>query len=139
MYRKLVPYDGKRFFGVDQVALHRTAERLLASIPRSLPDDEPYGIRERLLPTLEKAINGAIEWPIMDEREFIDGKYIYERREGLLPNFFGDEFQKAYANFSVTARSLPLDPPEIEIVDGQQCAWMDFEEQGDWPDKVKYR
>lgn len=138
MYRKLVPYDGKRFFGVDQVALHRTAERLLASVPESLPEDDSYDIHQRLVPMLKKAIVGAIELPIMDERELIDGRYIYERREGLLPNLSGDEFQRAYASFSVNARSLPLDPPEVEIVDGQQCAWIDFEEEGDWPDKVKY-
>ena len=139
MYRKLVPYDGKRFFSVDQVALRRTAERLRTLIPPSLPDDEPYGIRERLLPALEKAISGAIDQPIMDERELVNGRFIREDVEGLLPAWFTREFLGVFADFSVTARSLPLDPPEIEIVDGQQCAWMDFEEEGDWPDKVKYR
>ncbi|MGH8076301.1 MAG: hypothetical protein ACREPE_03105 [Lysobacter sp.] len=138
MYRKLVPYDGKRFFDVDQVALRRTAERLRALIPASLPSDEPYGIHQRLLPALKKAIDGAIEQPVMGERELIDGRFVHEEIEGLLPVYFTREFLTAFANFSVTARSLPLDPPEIEIVDEQQCAWMDFEEEGDWPDKVKY-
>lgn len=139
MYRKLVPFDGKRFFDVDRVALRRTAERLRALIPSSLPLDEPYGIRERLLPVLEKLISGEVNQPFMDELEFIGGQYVHERREKSLPDIFDREFQTAYANFSVTARSLPLDPPEIEVVGGQQCGWMDFEEEGDWPDRVKYR
>jgi hypothetical protein len=139
MYRKLVPYDGKRFFDVDQVALRRTAERLQALIPPSLSLDEPYGIRERLLPALKKVLAGEINQPFMDELEFIGGQYIHERREKSLPNIFDREFQTAYANFSVTARSLPLDPPEVETIDGQQRAWMDFEEEGDWPNRVKYR
>ena len=139
MYRKLVPFDGRRFFDVDQVALRRTAEQLLESIPTSLPSDDAYGVRQRLLPALKKAIAGEITQPFLEERELIDGRFAYEDMEGLLPAYFTREFLTAYANFSVTARSLPLDPPEIEIVDGQQCAWMDFEEKGDWPDKVKYR
>lgn len=139
MYRKLVPYDGKRFFDVDQVALRRTAGRLQALIPPSLPLDEPYGIRERLLPALKKVLSGGISQPFMDELEFIGGQYIHERREKSLPKIFDREFQTAYANFSVTARSLPLDPPEVEIIDGQQRAWMNLEEEGDWPNRVKYR
>lgn len=90
------------------------------------------------MPALNKAIGGLLEQPYMDEREIIGGRYIYDRAEGLLPSEMTPEFQAAYSKFSVRARSLPLDPPHIELVDGQQCAWMDFEEEGDWPEKVRY-
>lgn len=138
MYRKLVSFDGRRFGEVDQVALVRTARRLLALLQKIDSVDDPYGIFSRLLPALEASIDGRVTKPFTDEHEIIDGRYMYEDLEGLLPSYFDREFQKAFADFSVTARALPLDPPEIEQVGGRQCAWMSFEEEGDWPDKVKY-
>lgn len=137
MYRKLVPFDGAHFEAVDQIALRRTAQRMLELIP-DLPLDDSYGIRACLVPTLKKALEGRISRSIVDEREIIGGLYIYESREEILPPYLTREFQTAYARFVTTVMSWPLDPPEVEWVDGQKCAWMDFEEEGDWPTKVKY-
>jgi hypothetical protein len=137
MYRKLVPFNGRQFGEVDKIALHRTAAQLKTLLPAITYSDD-YEIQTKLAPALERSMTGQIDRPFVDEREFIDGRYIYERMEGELPDIFGNDFQNAFAKFSVAARSIPLDPPEIEIVNGVRCAWMDFEEEGDWPDKVKY-
>lgn len=137
MYRKLVPYDEKGFGVVDKVALRRTAKRLLELIP-SVSDDDSFGIHSRLVPAIERAVAGLIDVPIEDERQLVDGRFTYESIEGILPSVFTREFVSAYADFCVTALALPLDPPEIEFVDGRQFAWMEFEEDGDWPKMVKH-
>src|SRR5690242_7620138 len=114
MYRKLVPFNGRQFGEVDKIALRRTAAQLKAVLP-TMDFIDDYGINSRLMVVLERSLDGKVDRPFSEEREFIDGKYIYERREGILPDIFGKIFQNAFAKFSVAARSIPLDPPEIEI------------------------
>ncbi|WP_148300331.1 hypothetical protein [Holophaga foetida] len=137
MYQKLVPFDGQRFNAVDPIALRRTAQKLIDQLPE-IPEDDPYEIRARLIPTLRRAIAGQVQQPIKDELELIGGLFIHERREGIHNINLGLNFSNLYAKFAARALALPLDSLKIEMVNGQQCAWADFEEEGDWPNKVKY-
>lgn len=49
------------------------------------------------------------------------------------------EFQSAVAAFSVTAEALSVEETEYVVIDGVTYGWVDFEDEGDWPEKVKYR
>jgi hypothetical protein len=134
---KLVSFDGQHFSEVDQIALRRTARRLLELIPE-VPDNDPYEVRSRLIPILKLAIEDKIRKQYKDDLELIGSQFIYERREKLFYGVRGINFTNFYAKLSVTEMALPLDRVKVEIMDGQRCTWMEFEEEGDWPNKVKY-
>ena len=88
---------------------------------------------------IEAAICGEITQSMdEDECNFISRNYYHDKSEGTLPLEYDEAFITAVAEFSVTAEALSLeDTPEV-IVDGTTYGWLDFEEDGDWPDKVKH-
>lgn len=137
MKRKLVPFNGKQFLEVDKVALKRTANALMETIDFNIVGD-PYEVESKLKPVLSMAIRNEISIPYSENTDLIGGKYLYDYREGTLPEAISREFQKAFANFAVVALSMPLDILKLEKVNGIQMAWFEFEEEGDWPAKVKH-
>jgi hypothetical protein len=43
------------------------------------------------------------------------------------------------SEFTVAAQALSLEHTPKILKDGVTYAWLDFEEEGDWPEKVKYK
>lgn len=91
------------------------------------------------MPVLEASIRGEIiKFLDGDESKFISGNYYHDKSEGLLPPEYYQDFTTAVAEFSVAAEALSLEDFEEVIFDGNKSGWGDFEEPGDWPDKVKH-
>lgn len=74
----------------------------------------------------------------LDVIQFISKNYYHDKREGLLTSEYDQYFTNAVADFSVTLQGLSLEQTEKIIKDGITYGLVDFEEEGDWPDKVKY-
>lgn len=140
MYRKLARYDQWHFAEVDPVCLRRMAIRLRDLIVQKIDKSkDTYGFYSNTMPFLEAAIRGEIiESMDEDESHFISRNYYHEKSEGSLPPEYDQDFMTAVAEFSVTAEALSLDDFDEVIIDGVTYGWVDMEEPGDWPDKVKY-
>lgn len=140
MYKKLVRYDKTHFTEVDPVRLKRTAARLRDLINLKIPkDNDPYSFHTLTLPILEAAIRGEIGYPLnQDASEFISSNFIHDKGEGIMPPTYDGEFTHAVADFSVTAEALSFEDHQHIDVNGQPHAWLEFEDEGDWPDKVKF-
>lgn len=141
IYKKLAKYDQWHFAEVDPVFLRRTAltlrEQILQKIER---DDDPYLFYSRTLPVLEAAIRGEIVKSLDEERSgFISRNYYHAKSEGTLSPRYDHEFTSAVSHFSVAAEALSLEHSETVVVDGVTYKWRKFEEEGDWPDEIKYR
>jgi hypothetical protein len=132
MYRKLVkldPDNGWSFSEVDLICVRRAAAALKDYMERCIdPDDDPYEIRDQVLPLCEGALDGTLKLPLV----FADLPLKYPSREGLVP----ESFSHYWANFTVPATGSHLETPQEVLVDGERCAYMDFEEPGDWPEVV---
>ncbi len=131
MTKKLVPYDGRQYLEIDQVALRRTAKELLAQISFEVGENDPYKIKSRLMPIIDSAIRGEIATPFRERTELIGGLFDYEYGEGTLPSYLAGGFQRAFVSFAVIALGWPLDVPIVEHVNGVQMAWIEFEEEGE--------
>lgn len=141
MHRKLVRYDKWHFSEVDPVCLKRTAIRLRDEIKRKVdPSNDRYGFYSKTMPILEAAIRGEILNSFdEDECAFISRNYDHDKGEGILPPEYDKDFGTAVAEFAVTAEALSLEDFEEVIIDGVTYGWVDHEDPGDWPDKVKHR
>lgn len=140
MKKKLVRYDAGRFSELDPIRLKRKAlvlrEKIFGKISK---DNDPYLFYKNTLPIVEAALRGEITAPLdQDAGTFIDENYVWNKREGTLPKEYDNEFASALAGFSVTVRGLSLEKTEDIVVDGVTHRWLDLEEDGDWPDKVKF-
>lgn len=133
MYRKLVkldPNNGWRFSEVDVIEVRRSAAALKDYIERCIdPDDDPYEIREQVLPLCEGALDGTLKLPL----SINDLPLEYPRREGLVP----ESFKHYWAEFAVPATGSPLETTERVTIDGEQYAPTWFEEPGDWPHELE--
>lgn len=133
MYRKLVkldPNNGWSFSEVDLVCVRRAAQALKDYIERCIdPDDDPYEIREQVLPLCEGTLDGSLKLPLV----FADLPLKYPSREGLLP----ESFEHYWAEFCVPATGTPLETLEEYVKDGERHAYMEFEEPDDWPEVVE--
>ncbi len=141
MHKKLVRYDQWHFAEVDPVRLRRTAIRLHEQVLQKVNvAEDKYSFYSRTMPIVDAAIRGEIVASLNgDESHFVSGNYYHDKREGILPSEYDAEFQSAVAGFSVTAEALSLEKTEHVVIDGVSYGWVDFEDEGDWPDKVKYR
>lgn len=101
-----------------------------------IPTDDQYKVHTRLLPILELAIRGEIYKPFEKNSDLIDGKYLWDEREGLLPPEYEGEFSGRFSEFAVTAKGVAIDQVEPFIQDGITYAYMELEEPDDWPDLV---
>lgn len=139
MYKKLIRYDQWHFSEVDPVCLKRTAIRLRDQIKQKIKEsNDVYGFYSKTMPILEAAIRGEITKSLdEDECEFISRNYDHDESEGLLPPEYDDDFVTAVAEFSVTAEALSIVDFDEVVIDGVTYGWVDLEEPGDWPDKVK--
>lgn len=140
MYKKLVRYDQWHFLEVDPICLRRCALALKGQIIRKVSKtSDAYSFHSKTIPIIEAAIRGEItESMDLDVIEFISKNYYHDKREGILPSEYDREFTSAVADFSVTLQGLSLEQTEKIIKDGITYGLVDFEEEGDWPDKVKY-
>ena len=140
MYKKLIRYDEWHFSEVDPVCLERMAIRLRDQINQKIdPAKDIYKFYSNTMPLLEAAIRGEITNSLNEhECKFISGNYYYDKNEGLLPPQYDQDFITASAEFSVTAEALSLEDFDEVIIDGVTYGWVDFEEIGDWPDKIKH-
>lgn len=140
MYKKLVRYDKWHFAEVDPVCLRRIAIGLRDQILQKVnKENDPYMFYSNTMPVVEAAIRGEIINSLsQDELNFVDMNYYHDKQEGELPAQYDREFTKAVSEFSVTAEALSLEDTAEVIVDGVIYSWLDFEEEGDWPDKVKH-
>jgi hypothetical protein len=133
MYRKLVkldPNNGWRFSEVDVIEVRRSAAALKDYIERCIdPDDDPYEIRNQVLPLCEGALDGTLNLPL----NVMDIPLEYPSREGWLPR----SFESYWAKFLVPATGSPRETTERATIDGEQYAPTYFEEPGDWPHEVQ--
>ena len=140
MYKKLVKYDQWHYEEVDPVMLKRMAIKLRDQILKKIPkENDPYEFHSRTLPIVEAAIRGEIKKSLNNDIDkFISGNFKWDKREGTLPTSYDQEFTSAVAGFSVTAEALSLEENEDIIIDGATYGLLDFEEESDWPDKMKF-
>lgn len=140
MYKKLIRYDQWHFSEVDPVCLKRMAIRLRDQIKQKVnKSNDNYKFYSVTMPILEAAIRGEITNSLdEDESKFISRNYYHDKGEGLLPPEYDEDFATAVAEFSVTAEALSLEDFDEVIIDGVTYGWVEFEEPGDWPDKVKH-
>ncbi len=101
MYKKLVVFDQWHFTEIDPVRLKRRAQDLKDFIMAKIPTDDQYKVHTRLLPILELAIRGEIYKPFEKNSDLIDGKYLWDEREGLLPPEYEGEFSGRFSEFAV--------------------------------------
>ena len=141
MYRKLVRHDQRHFCEVDPVRLKRVAILLRDEINRKVEKTaDIYGFYLTTLPFVEAAIRGEITDSLdLDAQDFIPGNYRHDENEGILPPTYDENFTDAVTDFRVTAEALSLENWDPIVIDGLTYGWVDFEEEGDWPDKVKHR
>ena len=140
MYSKLVRYDEWHFSEVDPVRLKRTAIRLKEQIQAKVRvGDDPYSFYARTMPLVEAAIRGEILASV-DGRanRYISGNFCHDESEGILPPQYDREFTRALAGFDVAVQGLSLEQTEDILIDGVVYGRLDFEDEGDWPEKVKY-
>lgn len=140
MYKKLVRYDQWHFSEVDHVRLRRCAlalkDQIILKVDRA---KDLYWFYSNTMPVIEKAIRREIiESTDLDLVPIISGNYKHDKSEGILPPVYDREFAKAVAGFSVTLQGISLEQTEKTVIDGVTYGLVDFEEEGDWPDKVKY-
>jgi hypothetical protein len=133
MYRKLVkldPANGWCFSEVDMIEVRRAAAALKDYIERCIdPDDDPYEIRNQVLPLCEGALDGTLKLPLI----FADRPLRYPSREGWLP----ESFEHYWSGFLVPATGSPKETTERVTIDGEQYAPTWFEEPGDWPHELE--
>jgi len=99
-----------------------------------------YNFYSITMPFVDVAIRGEIRQSLdLDKQIFISGNYRHDQREGTLPPEYDADFTDAVAGFRVTAEALSLENWDPVVIDGLTYGWVDFEEEGDWPDKVKHR
>jgi hypothetical protein len=55
-----------------------------------------------------------------------------------LPPQYEREFTRALAGFDVTVQGLSLEETEDIVINGEVYGRLEFEDEGDWPDRVKY-
>ena len=140
MYKKLVQYDQWHFSEVDPVCLKRMAIRLRDQINKKVKKtNDIYRFYSNTMPFLEAAIRGDITQSLdEDECNFVSRNYYHDKNEATLPPEYDQDFITAVAEFSVTAEALSLEDFDEVSIDGITYGWVDFEEDGDWPDKVKH-
>lgn len=111
-------------------------QQILLKVSR---EDEPYLFYTRTMPIVDSAIRGEILHSLsQDELHFVSSNYYHAKREGELPPSYDWEFTTAVSEFSVSTEASSLEEHTEVVVDGITYGWVDFEEEGDWPDKVKY-
>ncbi|MBZ2210089.1 hypothetical protein [Massilia soli] len=140
MHKKLVKYDEWHWAEVDPICLKRNAITLRDEIEKKIsPDDDPYQFYSRTYPVVQAAIRGDIV-KSLDENvsRFVSGNFKRDNSEGTLPPEYDHDFRKAVAGFSVTVQGLSLEQIQTHEIDGTTYGWLDFEDEGDWPDKVKF-
>jgi len=141
MYRKLVPYDEWHFTEVDPVRLRRCSLAFQHQINTKVNEHKDrYAFYNKTMPILHAAIRGDIRNTLdPDVNPFISRDYYHDKGEGNLPAEYDTQFTDAEAAFSVALQGLSLEPTPKTIKDGITYGLVDIEEEGDWPDKVKYR
>ena len=101
--------------------------------------EDVYCFYSTTMPILEAAIRGEITQSLdLDKTKFINGNYRHDKTEGILPPEYDQDFKAAAADFRITAEALSLEKWDKVIVDGVTYGWVNLEEEGDWPDNVKY-
>lgn len=138
---KLAKYDKWHFDEIDPVCLKRTASKLRDLILKKIePDADLYGFYIFTLPVLEASLRGDVV-KSLDKRtsNFVSRDYYHAKREGTLPPEYDPDFTAAVADFTVTAEGLSLEDNDEVIINGETFAWREYEEEGDYPNKVKYR
>jgi hypothetical protein len=141
MYKKLVIYDKWHFAEVDPVCLKRIALVLHDQISRKIPKDaDIYSFCKLTMPVIDEAVRGNIVESLdLDTLQFVSANYRHDKSEGTLPLEYDADFRKSVSEFTVAVQGLPLEQISEVFKDGVTYAWVDFEEEGDWPDKVKYK
>jgi hypothetical protein len=141
MYKKLVRYDQWHFAEVDPVSLKRLSVVLRDQIHQKIQRDaDKYGFYTTTLPVVDRAIRGEIVQSLdLDTIEFVSANYRHDKSEGTLPPEYDAEFRKSVSEFTVAVQGLSLEQTTKILKDGATYAWVAFEEEGDWPDKVKYK
>ncbi|MBZ2207615.1 hypothetical protein [Massilia soli] len=140
MHKKLVKYNEWHWAEVDPIRLKRKAIALRDEIEKKIsPDHDPYQFYSRTYPIVQAAIRGEIA-ESLDENvsRFVSANYKRDNNEGTLPPEYDHDFRKAVAGFSVTVQGLSLGPTEKHESDGATYGWLNFEDEGDWPDKVMF-
>jgi hypothetical protein len=140
MYKKLVRYNGWHFAEVDPVCIRRLALVLRDQINKTVQKGtDEFGFYNRTMPFVEKAIRGEIVHSLdLDTTDFISANYRHEKSQGTLPPQYDADFRKSVSEFTTAAQGLSLEQTTKILKDGVTYAWLDFEEEGDWPDRVKF-
>jgi hypothetical protein len=133
MRKKLVKLDasnGWNFCEVDPVKVKRTASALQSYIEKEFSNNnDQYGVRKLILPICEKALNEISGFPVKLDDIPLGRPCL----EGLLPK----EFCSLFASFTFAVIGGRSGASENIIIDGERFEWMEFEEEGDWPEVVQ--
>lgn len=140
MHKKLVKYDEWHFVEVDPVRLKRIAMTLRDQIYQKIDrSNDPYLFYTITLPIVEAAIRGEIALSLDEDiTEIISGNFNHDESEGYLPVQYDQEFRKAVADFDVTVQGLSMEQTQMVLVDGVTHAWLQFEDEWDFPANVKF-
>lgn len=108
---------------VDVVRLRREAKALLDFLWSLSPADDSIGLRSKVIPVCERALDGTLQIPLDVRDKPIDIPRLmdfgYELPKG---------FQDLYASFAVTATGARADVEHPVHKDGKVWGWMEFED-----------
>jgi hypothetical protein len=103
------------------------------------PADDPYLFHTITIPIVEAAIRGEIVESLDgDEIKYISRNFLHDKSEGFLPPEYDREFTSAVAGFDVTVQGLSLEQTENVVVNGVTYGRVEFEAEGDSPNKVRH-
>ena len=110
----------------DCLKIRRSGERLKQYLSNMHPDEDPYRMKELVLPIVDQALLGTMELPFDLRRKPLS----HESSEGLLPA----EYARLSAPFFVSISGmsgLGRDLIRPIYVDDKPFAWMEFEDMED--------
>ena len=130
------------FIETDPVALQRTALALKNYLEHDLPldgelNESAHGVSriellKVLLPMCGVALSGQMQ-AALDIREVPYAFYSYPIREGLFP----EKLARLIKNFQLEAEGYGTELAEPVEINGERFCLREFEELGDWPEKIR--
>lgn len=124
MNKRLVELDKDTMYAkeFDVFRLKREAADLKTLLNALKPVGDQAGLRERLLPFCDAALNGSLKVPLHPRQEPINIMRVID--EGItLP----DGFELLYSRFFNTALGAQVDVENVVHKDGKLWGWMEFE------------
>lgn len=124
MQRRLVELDPQTRYTkeLDLKRLQREARDLQAFLLALKPEDDKLGLRKRILPFCESALDGRLTRPLHPSEKPLNIMRILDNGDTLPQGF-----EELYARFFNTALGARADVENKIAKDGKLWAWMEFE------------